>query len=122
MSLCGSSLGNWLVLQSRSLCPVLLFPRDVGTSLGAGFSGLLLFMLRVYYFYFLLLFYFITLFPFIEILEKKGGESHVSSTTPVSATHLHLLSQNAPLAAVLGSYHSAWQLSRRKEGLRTPDR
>lgn len=71
-------------------------------------------------FYFLLLFYFITLFPFIEILEKKGGESHVSSTTPVLATHLHLLSQNAPLAAVLGSYHSAWQLKSEEGGSENP--
>lgn len=122
MSLCGSSLGDWLVLQSRSLCPVLLFPRDVGTSLNAGFSGLLLFMLRVYYFYFLLLFYFyfITLFPFIEMLEKKGGGNHVNSTTPVLARHLHLLSQNAPLAAVLGSYLSAWQLKSEEGGSENP--
>lgn len=80
--------------------------------------GLLLFMLRVYYFYFLLLFYFIILFLFIEILEK-GGESHVSST-PVLAIHLHLLSQNAPLAAVLGSYHSAWQLKSEEGGSENP--
>lgn len=73
-------------------------------------------------FIFLLLFYFyfITLFPFIEMLEKKGGENHVNSTTPVLARHLHLLSQNAPLAAVLGSYLSAWQLKSEEGGSENP--
>lgn len=79
-------------------------------------------MLRVYYFYFLLLFYFyfITLFPFIEILEKKAGENYVSSTTSILATHLQLLSQNVPLAVVFGSYHSAWQLKSEEGGSENP--
>lgn len=55
VSLCGSSLGNWLVRQSScgllsSFTCAVLFPRDVGTSLNARSSGLLLFMLWVYYF------------------------------------------------------------------------
>lgn len=117
MSLCGSGLGNWLVRQSRcclssSFTCALLFPWDVGTSLNAGsslgFSSCYEFITFIFY-YFLI---FITFHrnTFIEILEKKAGENYVSSTTPILATHLHLLSQNVPLAVVFGSYHSAWQL------------